>query len=455
MTAKKLSVVLSILLIVALLVGCGAQIPSDETGTTVTVPSMNDGISTTAHKTNATTLTSQALSSKKSTTDCIQTTTVVSTPLSSTNLTQSTERDTTSTVVPASTTASTSATTEAPTVHTLTPLAPSSYYGASKLKSLPNGTVLVEAYEKIVNAVQNCQTTVTIDEKLTESEALMAFYYYQADYPHHFWCDGSIRYTISERSNKVVKIQLSYTMAGDQLLQAQIDFNNAVVELLEIAATGKDEYERELLLHDALARRVTYQEGENAHNAYGALVKGKAVCEGYSRGFQYLLYQSGIQCLMAEGSSINPSTGLSESHAWNVVRVDGQYYHVDLTWDDPDDVKTPVMYPYFNLTTVQINNDHTINSDYGYALPNCMATANNFHVKNGTRLTEYTVDSVARVFKGDTGNTHVYCSGGSQGFVDWFHTNHNAVFRAIGINGSYSYNILYTGNEVVVRLTII
>ncbi len=432
---RQFAVSFSILFVIALLGGCGSQMPPVENGTTTMVDGANvttsagepteDGVQTTS---------TGGASSAASSTTTNQTT--VAKPSGSTG----------------STTVSTTTPTAAPTVHTLTPLASSSYYGLSELKRLSNSTALVDAYEKIVKAVQNCQTTITMDEKLTKAELLKVFNYYYADYPQHFWCDGSIRYAVSSRSNKVTQLQLSYTMTGDQLLQAQTKFKKAVVDFLGIAATGRNEYERELLLHNALAKHVTYQEGDNAHDAYGALVRGKAVCEGYARAFQYLLYQSGIQCLIAEGESVNPFTGLSEGHAWNVVRIDGQYYHVDPTWDDTNNMNTPVVYAYFNLTTAQIADDHTVNSENRYALPNCVATANNFHVKNGTRLTTYTVDSVARMLN-KTGDTHIYCISGAEAFVDWFNTNHNAVLRQMGINHSYSFSMLYTGNEVVVRLT--
>lgn len=429
---KQLTVVVSALLVVALLGGCGAATTSEEhNGVTTTVFVEKESSTVTEGRTTAT---ESASSTAKSSQQARSTASSIS-------------KSTTSTTI------STTATTAAPTVHTLTPLAASSYYGLSELKRLPNSTALVDAYEKIVEAVQNCQTTIALDERLTESEILTVFYYYHADYPQHFWCDGSMRYVISGKSNKVTQIQLQYTMTGAQLLQAQTDFKKAVVDLLEIAANGKDEYERELLLHNALAKRITYKDVENAHNAYGALVKGKAVCEGYARAFQYLLYQSGIQCLIAEGSGINPSTGLSEGHAWNVVRIDGQYYHTDLTWDDTDDDNTPVMYPYFNLKTEQITEDHTIATQNSYDLPICTATAANYHVKNGTRLTSYTADGVATMLKKNT-DVHLYCVGGSDAFVKWFGENHKAVVRAMGINRGYSYAVLYTGKEVVIRLSV-
>lgn len=430
---KQFTIIVSALFVVASLCGCGAATaPKEDAGVTTTVFVGNE--------------------SGTVTTDSMQTTSVgtTSSTVRSSQQTKTTSHSASKSTT--STTVSATATTAAPTVHTLTPLAVSSYYGLSELKRLPNSAALTGTYERIASAVQNCQATVTLDETLTKAELLTVFYYYYADYPQHFWCDGNIRYTVSGSSKKVTQIQLNYTMTGDQLVQAQTKFKQAVVELLQIAATGKDEYERELLLHDALTKRVTYQEGDNAHNAYGALVKGKAVCEGYARAFQYLLYQSGIQCLIAEGTSVSPFTGLTEGHAWNVVRIGGQYYHIDPTWDDTDDADTPVVYAYFNVTTAQIKENHTISSNDHYALPNCVATADNYHVKNGTRLTVYTVDGVARILN-KTGATHIYCVGGGQSFTDWFNTNHNAVLKAMGINHSYSFDMLYTGNEVVVRLT--
>lgn len=427
---KRFTIFLSFFLLLALFGGCGSPVENgtatmaDEATVTTSAGETTNGVGTT----------STGGASSTTTSTIPYQTTVEKVP------------DTT-----VSTTISTTAPTAAPTVHTLTPLAASSYYGLSELKRLPNSMALVDAYEKIVEAVQSCQTNIAMDEKLTKAELLTVFNYYYADYPQHFWFDGSIRYAISSRSNKITQLQLSYTMTGDQLLQAQTQFKKAVVDFLEIAATGRNEYERELLLHDAFAKRVTYQEGDNAHNAYGALVKGKAVCEGYARAFQYLLYQSGIQCLIAEGESVNPTTGLSEGHAWNVVSIDGQYYHVDLTWDDTNDVNTPVVYAYFNLTTAQIKGDHVINNENRYVLPNCTATANNFHVKNGTRLTAYTVDSIAGMLN-KMGDTHVYCVNGADSFVDWFNTNHTAVMQSMGIYRGYSFSMLYTGNEVVVRL---
>lgn len=354
------------------------------------------------------------------------------------------------------TTASTTTTTtrpivEAPVVNSLEPLTPSEYYGLSCLQKMLKSKALVAVYRQMAASVQNLQNEFTISEDITVDDLLTVFYYYRADYPQHFWCSGDIRYATS--NGKVIKVTLTFTMNKQNILTAEEAFNAAAAELVRTAATGRNEYEREQLLHDALAKKVTYTSGKNAHSAYGALVEGKAVCEGYARAFQYLLYQAGIQCLIAEGDSVNPSTQKSEPHAWNVVRIDGQYYHTDLTWDDVDVAEMPVMYPYFNVTTEQIQKDHNIRTKDAYPLPNCTATTANYHVLNGTRLQTYTAEAVANILRRNLSEAHIYAVNGPESFIQWFKLNARAVILQVGLNAEFSYTLWTVGDEVAVRLT--
>lgn len=67
---------------------------------------------------------------------------------------------------------------------------------------------------------------------------------------------------------------------------------------------------------------------------YGALVEAKGVCEAYSRAYKYILDDLGIENILVTGTAVN-STGVSEEHMWNYVKVNGKWYAVDVTWDDP------------------------------------------------------------------------------------------------------------------------
>ena len=67
---------------------------------------------------------------------------------------------------------------------------------------------------------------------------------------------------------------------------------------------------------------------------YGAFVEAKGVCEAYSRAYKYILDDLGIENILVTGTAVN-STGASEEHMWNYVKVNGNWYAVDVTWDDP------------------------------------------------------------------------------------------------------------------------
>ena len=90
-------------------------------------------------------------------------------------------------------------------------------------------------------------------------------------------------------------------------------------------------YDKVLAVHDYLCNHVNYVEDESdCYRAYGALVNGTAVCEGYALAFQRIMDSMGIPCYVASG------TYKGGAHAWNIVQVDGQWYHLDVTIDDQD-----------------------------------------------------------------------------------------------------------------------
>ena len=106
-----------------------------------------------------------------------------------------------------------------------------------------------------------------------------------------------------------------------------------VVEILE----SYSKYEQVKYLHDWMINNISYDttvSEPEIYNIYGALRKGVAVCEGYARAFKYILDGLNIPCVIVSGTATN-SLGESESHAWNYVQLDGKWYAIDVTWDDP------------------------------------------------------------------------------------------------------------------------
>ena len=137
----------------------------------------------------------------------------------------------------------------------------------------------------------------------------------------------------------------------------------------EVIIYGMSEYDMELAIHDWIIKWADYDREaiSNAPNAkpdpdndnpYGLLVNKNAICMGYTSTFKLFMDMVGIECIIVEGSA---RQGV-EPHAWNMVRLDGEWYCVDVTWNDPigsGNTNTYVFHKYFNVTSQFLrDNDH-------------------------------------------------------------------------------------------------
>ncbi len=139
---------------------------------------------------------------------------------------------------------------------------------------------------------------------------------------------------------------------------------------------GLTEFETEVVLHDYLVNHCTYSYGsdknDNEFRAYGALIEGQAVCNGYAEAMALLLSCAGIENQYVVGvaksgsrsvkqKQENDSSGeeKKENHAWNLVQINGSWYHLDATWDDPVGDKDILSHAYFNLSDELMKRDHT------------------------------------------------------------------------------------------------
>lgn len=97
---------------------------------------------------------------------------------------------------------------------------------------------------------------------------------------------------------------------------------------------GRSDYDIAAGVHDALAASIKYKQNEEQYTAYGALVGHEAICQGYAFAYKLCMDLAGIDCITIGGNA-ESETGL-QKHAWNMVKIRNKWYHVDLTWDDPD-----------------------------------------------------------------------------------------------------------------------
>jgi len=100
----------------------------------------------------------------------------------------------------------------------------------------------------------------------------------------------------------------------------------------------EDDYSKIKKVHDYLCDTITYdQNANNIRNIYGALVEKKCVCQGYALAFQYFMNQLNIEAVLIYGEAfefVPIGEGFGVNHVWNYVKLDNNWYAVDVTWDD-------------------------------------------------------------------------------------------------------------------------
>lgn len=244
----------------------------------------------------------------------------------------------------------------------------------------------------VVSGEERRGIRVPLPQELT-SQAEMSLLYtaFITDNPGFFHLGNAYSYEGYQvgDDNRYTAISLVYVMDAAARIAARDALNAVVEELICQIPAGADAFETELFLHDALVARCVYDEEAaassqpaveypHAFSAYGALVIGRAVCEGYSRAFQLLLHAAGMECTLVTGQSRD-----GEPHMWNLVTVDGYTYHVDPTWNWTE---RGIRHTYFNLPTADILLSHTIDES-NIGVDTCTATAANYFVRKGRLIT--------------------------------------------------------------------
>lgn len=160
-----------------------------------------------------------------------------------------------------------------------------------------------------------------------------------------WYVDQSYAYTYDEDTAEMDTFTPSvlYDGALDMALYEQ----QAAIILQQCVLPGMDHLQIALAIHDYLVANTAYDETLARNTCYDVLTAGTAVCSGYALAYQDLLLRAGVPCRYVVSEEME--------HAWNLVCIDGNWYHVDLTWDDPSpDLVGYVSHDYFMLTDQEI-----------------------------------------------------------------------------------------------------
>ena len=222
------------------------------------------------------------------------------------------------------------------------------------------------------------------------------------DHPEIFYCAA---YQIEgvQLYGKMVQMKFTanYHMTEDEVQENFRKIEEYVETCIASVPAGADEYTKVKYVYEYIINRTEYvPNSPNNQNVCSVFVGGQSVCMGYAKATQYILSRLGVDITLAYGM-----VG-GESHSWNLVRVDGEYYYMDPTWGDAGYVRpglstsTPISqgvnYEYFLITTEQLAKSHTINNVV--PLPACVATRNNYYIREGLYIPAYEEATLDAIF---------------------------------------------------------
>lgn len=230
--------------------------------------------------------------------------------------------------------------------------------GAASLASTYDATALEKL---IVEGIKAWQTSIDVSELGLTRDDINNGAVRSIINSHPEFISLSGGYTYWTSGSSITKIVFTYlTNAKEE----QQELDAALQEVKsKIDTSGMSDEEIVLAYHEYLTSTVAYAyedyfngtiAANHGYDMYGALVKHSCVCQGYAETMFYLLREAGLSCAIASSENIN--------HAWNIVKIRGNWYHIDATWDDPVwDMPGRSYHDYFLVSFDTMNKNTLIN----------------------------------------------------------------------------------------------
>lgn len=223
------------------------------------------------------------------------------------------------------------------------------------------------------------------------------------DHPEIFYVEGYhfTKYTLGEELKKIT-FRGSYHMDETETEAYKKQIERRVEEWMQPLEHITDEYEYVRQVYESVIHHTNYvTDAREDQNICSVFLYGESVCQGYAKAVQYLLQKRGIQSALVIGS-----VG-EEGHAWNLVKVDQEYYYVDATWGDAsyqlenadaaEDRFLGINYDYLCVTTEQLERTHRPADPA--LMPLCKSLSANYYVREGAYFTSLDTAMLEHLFE--------------------------------------------------------
>lgn len=253
-------------------------------------------------------------------------------------------------------------------------------------------------YREMLNGVRERKENFYVT--LSDDDTVNRIYHaVLKDHPELFWAHNREKiYKTTYTDSDYCTFSPGYIYTEAEIKEIRSAMEEAYQNVLAQIPEGADDYEKVQTVYTYVIDNTAYQESNDDQSIAGTFWKKEAVCAGYAGAVQYLLERLGVSCIYVDGSA----AGSTEGHAWNIVKLDGEYYYVDATnGDQPDflngdavqlvEHKTTV-YDYLCPFPLEYESVYTASSEF--KVPECTSTAMNFYVLNQGCFDTYDWQSV-------------------------------------------------------------
>ena len=263
-------------------------------------------------------------------------------------------------------------------------------------------------YDDLERAISSMEESVQLSDEgikagLDKTDVEKIYTCIFLDHPEFFYSAGSYSYVEHTKDDVLIgiEVQPNYSYDRDKAVSRKKKIDKAVKKILSGIDEDADDYEKIKYVYEFLIVNTDYDtEASDNQNIYSVFVGKKSVCQGYAKAAQYLLNEMGMECLLVQG------TGKGEAHGWNIVKSNGNYYHLDVTWGDAgaqpfsdarvSDFPGEVRYDYLCVTTEEINRNH--NLEEIVPLPYCDQKEDNYYVREDLIFTSVDPEKLEQVF---------------------------------------------------------
>ena len=246
--------------------------------------------------------------------------------------------------------------------------------------------IYLELRDGVANGYVEIQLDTDDAEEVHEIYRLILF-----DHPEFFWVTGNASATVSRwsdgSSHTIFEPEYGHTGAAKETMQFEIE--KTVEAFLANIEPGLTEYELVRAVYEYIIITTSYNlTSSDNQNIYSVFVNRESVCAGFSKAAQLLLTRLGIFATYVVGVAYVP--GISSEpvpHAWNLIRVYGEYYYLDVTWGSPVFQegsglanRIDVLYDYLLVNEEKLFRTHTLAE--GIIMPSVTSLQHNFFVLN-------------------------------------------------------------------------